>query len=179
MPSYQAFSSCHRTAGISRLKPTSISPKPAVLGIYVVAIFVSQIGYCLLLVLASKAETKVRDKFTPRNAHYQHRYPITENTDERRWPLISFSKLGHGGMGCCMGESEGPTSAGMVSMIYTKSWIGRSWNGSFLPQFCKEFLLCSCCTQTWPYSSTTRQHRLGHLTPLSSMYHSASFLSCP
>ncbi|TFK31117.1 hypothetical protein BDQ12DRAFT_694530 [Crucibulum laeve] len=44
--------------GISRLHPTAISPKPAVIAIYVLVIFLGQIGYCLLLVLANKPETK-------------------------------------------------------------------------------------------------------------------------
>jgi hypothetical protein len=44
---------------ISKLHPTPISPSPTLVGIYVVAIFAGQIGYCVLLVLASKAETKV------------------------------------------------------------------------------------------------------------------------
>jgi hypothetical protein len=43
---------------ISRLKPTSISPSPTAIAIYVAAIYITQIGYCLLLVLASKPETK-------------------------------------------------------------------------------------------------------------------------
>ncbi|KAF8511317.1 hypothetical protein JB92DRAFT_2935233 [Gautieria morchelliformis] len=43
---------------ISKLHPTPISPSPTFVGVYVVAIFAGQIGYCLLLVLASKEETK-------------------------------------------------------------------------------------------------------------------------
>ncbi|KAJ7291067.1 hypothetical protein C8J57DRAFT_1112860 [Mycena rebaudengoi] len=43
---------------ISKLYPTSISPKPAVISAYVGAIYLGQIGYCLLLVLARKPETK-------------------------------------------------------------------------------------------------------------------------
>ncbi|RXW17656.1 hypothetical protein EST38_g8196 [Candolleomyces aberdarensis] len=44
--------------GISRLHPTSISPRPSIIEAYVGAIFLGQLGYCLLLVMASKPETK-------------------------------------------------------------------------------------------------------------------------
>jgi len=38
--------------------PTSISPKPVIIAVYIVVIYVGQIGYCILLVLAKKPETK-------------------------------------------------------------------------------------------------------------------------
>lgn len=38
--------------------PTSISPHPPTIALFVLVIFLSQLGYCLLLVLASKPETK-------------------------------------------------------------------------------------------------------------------------
>ncbi|ESK85664.1 hypothetical protein Moror_9933 [Moniliophthora roreri MCA 2997] len=43
---------------ISRRFPTSISPKPIIISIYVAALFIGQIGYCILLVLVKKTETK-------------------------------------------------------------------------------------------------------------------------
>ncbi|KAK1229927.1 hypothetical protein PQX77_007026 [Marasmius sp. AFHP31] len=43
---------------VARRFPTSISPKPLVVAVYVAAIFLGQIGYCLLLVLVRKPETK-------------------------------------------------------------------------------------------------------------------------
>jgi len=46
-------------AAVSRLYPTSITPNSAVIGAYVAVIYLGQIGYCLLLVLATKSETKV------------------------------------------------------------------------------------------------------------------------
>lgn len=46
-------------AAVSRLHPTSITPNPSVIGVYVAVVFLGQIGYCLLLVMASKTETKV------------------------------------------------------------------------------------------------------------------------
>lgn len=44
---------------IARLHPTSITPKPSIIAPYVGVIFLGQIGYCLLLVIARKPETKV------------------------------------------------------------------------------------------------------------------------
>jgi hypothetical protein len=44
---------------VFRMYQTSISFNPYVIGIYVIAIYLGQIGYCFLLVLARKPETKV------------------------------------------------------------------------------------------------------------------------
>lgn len=55
-----AFLANPSIAGVSRLYPTSITPNSAVIGAYVAVIYLGQIGYCLLLVLATKSETKVR-----------------------------------------------------------------------------------------------------------------------
>ncbi|KAL6309418.1 hypothetical protein BKA93DRAFT_760037 [Sparassis latifolia] len=43
---------------ISKLYPASISPNPSMIAIYITAIYIGQIGYCVLLVLARKPETK-------------------------------------------------------------------------------------------------------------------------
>ncbi|KAF8830183.1 hypothetical protein HHX47_DHR2000474 [Lentinula edodes] len=43
---------------ISKQFPTSISPKPIIIATYVAAIYAGQLGYCVLIVLARKAETK-------------------------------------------------------------------------------------------------------------------------
>jgi hypothetical protein len=45
-------------ARVSRLHPTSITPNASVIGLYLAVVFLGQIGYCLLLLVASKAETK-------------------------------------------------------------------------------------------------------------------------
>jgi len=45
-------------AGVSKLYPTSISPQPAVIGAYLLAVYVCQVGFCVLLVFARKQETK-------------------------------------------------------------------------------------------------------------------------
>lgn len=47
-------------AGVTKEYPTSISPRPFLIAIYVCVIYAGQIGYCVLLVLARKPETKVR-----------------------------------------------------------------------------------------------------------------------
>ncbi|THH30482.1 hypothetical protein EUX98_g3694 [Antrodiella citrinella] len=43
---------------ISKLHPAAIAPEPYMIAIYIIAIYLGQIGYCLLLVLARKPETK-------------------------------------------------------------------------------------------------------------------------
>ncbi|KAG2132099.1 hypothetical protein DEU56DRAFT_813089 [Suillus clintonianus] len=43
---------------IIKSHPTSISPSPNLIAAYIVAIFLGQIGYCILLVIARKPETK-------------------------------------------------------------------------------------------------------------------------
>lgn len=44
---------------IAYIHPTAISPEFNFIAVYVLAVYVGQIGYCVLLVLASKPETKV------------------------------------------------------------------------------------------------------------------------
>jgi len=43
---------------IAKLYPSSIAPKPSMIAVYLVLIYLGQIGYCVLLVLARKPETK-------------------------------------------------------------------------------------------------------------------------
>ncbi|KAI8986708.1 hypothetical protein BD414DRAFT_486831 [Trametes punicea] len=43
---------------ISKLYPSSISPKPSMIAVFIVAIYIGQVGYCVLLVLSRKPETK-------------------------------------------------------------------------------------------------------------------------
>ncbi|KAH8097101.1 hypothetical protein BXZ70DRAFT_311542 [Cristinia sonorae] len=45
-------------ADVSRLYPAVIAPDPYMIAAYIVAIYLGQIGYCLLLLLARKPETK-------------------------------------------------------------------------------------------------------------------------
>ncbi|KAI0371260.1 hypothetical protein BV20DRAFT_965436, partial [Pilatotrama ljubarskyi] len=43
---------------ISKLYPSAISPKPSMIDVFIVAIYIGQVGYCVLLVLSRKPETK-------------------------------------------------------------------------------------------------------------------------
>ena len=42
--------------------PSSISPRPLLIATYLLLVYVGQVGYCILLVMARKKETKVRDR---------------------------------------------------------------------------------------------------------------------
>ncbi|KAH8112264.1 hypothetical protein DFH11DRAFT_1511975 [Phellopilus nigrolimitatus] len=43
---------------IARMYPTSLTPSPVFIGIYIAAVYIMQIGYCVVLILAHKSETK-------------------------------------------------------------------------------------------------------------------------
>jgi len=43
---------------IEKMYPSSISPKPLLIATYLLLVYVGQVGYCILLVLARKSETK-------------------------------------------------------------------------------------------------------------------------
>ncbi|KAI0360467.1 hypothetical protein OH77DRAFT_1418393 [Trametes cingulata] len=43
---------------ITKLYPSAISPKPSMIDVFIVAIYIGQVGYCVLLVLSRKPETK-------------------------------------------------------------------------------------------------------------------------
>lgn len=47
-------------AGVAHLYPTAITPKIGIIEAYIFVIWLTQIGYCVLLVGARKPETKVR-----------------------------------------------------------------------------------------------------------------------
>ena len=44
---------------ISKLYPATIAPNPYLISIYVTFVYIGQLGYCVLLVLARRPETKV------------------------------------------------------------------------------------------------------------------------
>ena len=48
------------TEDIEKMYPSSISPKPLLVATYLLLVYVGQVGYCILLVMAKKQETKVR-----------------------------------------------------------------------------------------------------------------------
>lgn len=66
--------------GVTNDNPTSISPRPFLIAIYVCAIFAGQIGYCILLVLARKPETKVRCNPDIHVCHWWPSLSSVENT---------------------------------------------------------------------------------------------------
>lgn len=91
-----------RAGGISKLHPTAISPRTSVLSAYVGAIFLGQIGYCLLLVMARKPETKVR-KWSTAVAFAILDTVTTESPGERCRILARACQLHDGVLGDCMG----------------------------------------------------------------------------
>lgn len=66
-------------AAVTKEYPTSISPSPFLIAIYVCVIYAGQIGYCFLLVLARKPETKV--------VFYSFNTDIANNTVDREHSL--------------------------------------------------------------------------------------------
>ena len=90
--------------------PTSISPKFWLIQIYVAAIWVGQIGYCFLLLLARKAETKVGplDPLPPLSAQ---RFTLTADGREGGRFIPSICQLVHGNMGSCLGAHIGESVA--------------------------------------------------------------------
>jgi hypothetical protein len=49
------------TEDIEKMFPSSISPNPLLIATYLLLVYVGQVGYCILLVMARKPETKVRN----------------------------------------------------------------------------------------------------------------------
>lgn len=47
-----------RTGQVSYRRPTALSPNTPIIGVYILALYVMQVGHCVLLVLATKQETK-------------------------------------------------------------------------------------------------------------------------
>lgn len=50
---------CASPGEISKLYPATIAPSPYLISIYVTFVYIGQLGYCVLLVLARRPETKV------------------------------------------------------------------------------------------------------------------------
>lgn len=44
---------------VGEMYPTSLTPSPSFIGVYIMAIYIMQVGYCVVLVIARKSETKV------------------------------------------------------------------------------------------------------------------------
>lgn len=56
---YHSLTVSLRAGKVSKMYPTSITPSPKMITTYVIAIFVTQIGYCAILVFARRSDTKV------------------------------------------------------------------------------------------------------------------------
>jgi hypothetical protein len=93
-------------AYIAHIHRTAISPKFALIAIYVIAIYVGQFGYCLLLVLASKPETKV---FHPSpKYHTTLTLESTAYANKSRRSLPRLFQLCNGTLGYRMGPPMVP-----------------------------------------------------------------------
>ena len=111
--------------------PSSISPKPLLIATYLLLVYVGQVGYCALLVMARKTETKVR------NPKVVHPVPqltsVAENHNERGGNRLGTRQLDHGVLGCRLGK---------ISLRHAHSLkhesenlrVPRSCNGSWCPQ---------------------------------------------
>lgn len=56
---FRSYNELFYIGKVSKMYPTSITPSPKMITTYVIAIFVTQIGYCAILVFARRSETKV------------------------------------------------------------------------------------------------------------------------
>lgn len=81
---------------IENMYPSSISPKPLLIATYLLLVYVGQVGYCILLVMAKKQETK-------------------KNHNQRGGTRPGACKLGHGIVGCSLDHA-------MVSGIHHTPW---------------------------------------------------------
>jgi hypothetical protein len=89
------------TGDVTRSHPASISPWAPAIATYIFAIYLGQIGYCILLVIARKPETKARCC----DLHCLLLTPdATEHNSQRCRPRSCICKLGHGRLGHCMGK---------------------------------------------------------------------------
>ena len=89
-------------AKVSHLHPTSITPNPSVVGVYVAVVFLGQIGYCLLLVVASKTETKVS---YPCHTGSVIDAVVLESSHQRCWPWSCTRQYTYGTLGNRMGKN--------------------------------------------------------------------------
>lgn len=90
------------TGGVTRSHPASISPWAPAIAAYVLAIYLGQVGYCILLVIARKSETKAR---CCGNLHcLLLTVDSTGRNDQGCRSCPCNCKLGHGRLGHFMGR---------------------------------------------------------------------------
>jgi hypothetical protein len=82
---------------------TVLSPKSWMIQMYIIAVWVGQIGYCGLLVLARKPETKVRECM--RNKFPKVLMCVTANSHPWIRAMACVDQLGPGRLGGCFCES--------------------------------------------------------------------------
>ena len=87
---------------IFELYPTALSPSPNMIAVYLVVVYIGQIGYCVLLVLARKAETKVRNGKII--ACILGLMTLKAHIDSWSWTASGLCQLGIGRVGRSMGQ---------------------------------------------------------------------------
>jgi hypothetical protein len=99
-----AFVAHPSLSAVAKLYPTALTPNVAVIGAYVAAIYVGQIGYCVLLVFTRDAETKVRSEFSYKPCLIEESYCYgSESVCPRNRPIPSFCESVHGTLGHFLG----------------------------------------------------------------------------
>jgi hypothetical protein len=88
---------------VSRLHPTSITPNASVIGVYLTVVILGQIGYCLLLVVASKTETKVSYSSNNRGRYIDGKI-VLESNHKRGWFWSCARQHSYGTLGNRMGN---------------------------------------------------------------------------
>ena len=105
------------TGDVTRSHPASISPSVSAIAIFILAIYLGQVGYCTLLIFARKPETKVC-------CCLQYCLLRLTNAREHRCQRCRsrsrICKLGYGRLGYCMGTYMGI----MFKCIVIESMLG-------------------------------------------------------
>ena len=91
------------TGDVTRSHPASISPWAPAIAAYVLAIYLGQVGYCILLVIARKPETKARSSKCDLHCLLLTS-DTTDHNSQRCRSRSCICKLGHGRLGHCMGK---------------------------------------------------------------------------
>ena len=174
-PSTDLCSTC--SGGILKRYPSSISPNPAVIAVYVLAIYVGQFGFCLLLVLARKPETKVcrEENKQYRTLWSRLNFLFSENIGERSRPHSCIGQLGYGWVGSSLGEHRHSVVPFQEFRILQSL---RFSNGSLYPLFFRDYLFYFFSIRILHSSFTTHQRPCGLSTPHSYTHLSASSSFC-
>ena len=88
---------------IAQLYPTAISPLPSMIAVYLVALYLAQVGYCVLLVVARNRETKVSRQGRSSDREADRRSAL-DHACTRRRAASRVRKLFVSCMGHCLGK---------------------------------------------------------------------------